>query len=169
MKLGTRLFLIVLGAVLGVWLWTILAPNPDRVIRKRLAQVAQAASFAPGSSYLSNLAGAQRLADFFATNVEVRIDVPGHETQRLSSREELFQTDLGARAAVKSLSVSIPDVTLIIQPDKKSAIADLTLEAKIAGDSDMMIQELKLTLKKIDGTWLITRVETVQTLQGGAN
>ena len=47
-----------------------------------------------------------------------------------------------------------------------SAIVDLTLKAKVPGETDLIVQELKFTLKKSDGgTWYITRVETVKTLK----
>jgi hypothetical protein len=167
MKIGTRLFLIVVVVAAGIWIWTLVHPSPDRVIRKRLAEVAKAASFARGTGYFANVTGAERLAGFFATNAEVDIDMPGHSRQSLSGREDILQTALGARATLKSLSVEFPDVTLVVNGDKESAIADLTAEGRVAGDSDMFIQEMKFTLKKIDGKWLITRVETVQTLQGG--
>jgi hypothetical protein len=164
MKVGTRIFLGVLVVAAGVWLWTIFFPSPDKVIRKRLAAVAQAASFTPGTGYLANLAGAERLAGFFSSNVQVNIDVPYHPRQSLSGREDVYQTALGARASLKSLSVTFPDVMLIINPDKESAVADLTAVGRGMGDSDLFVQEMKFTLKKIEGKWLITRVETVQTL-----
>jgi hypothetical protein len=165
MKIATRLFLIALVAAVGVWLWGVLFPNPDRVIRKRLAEAARAASFAPGESYFSRLSGARRLSDFCATNVEVNIDIPGHQDRQWNGREEILQAALGARATLNSLNVTFPDVSLIIGPDKESALADLTAEARISGDSDLFVQEMKFTLSKVGGQWLITRVQTVQTLQ----
>lgn len=169
MKIGTRLFLIAVIVAAGIWIWTLVHPSPDWVIRKRLAEVAKAASFTPGTGYFANVAGAERLAGFFATNAEVDIDMPGHPRQKLSSSEDILQTALGARATLKSLSVEFPDVTLVINRDKESAIADLTAEGRVGGDADMFVQEMKFTLKKFGGQWLITRVETVQTLQGGGN
>jgi hypothetical protein len=165
MRIATRLFLIALVAAVGVWLWGVLFPSPDRVIRKRLAEAAHAASFAPGQSYFSRLASARRLSDFFATNVEVNIDIPAHQERQWSGREDILQAALGARSTLESLNVTVPDVTLIIGPGKESATADLTAEARISGDSEMFVQEMKFTLRKVGGEWLITRVQTVQTLQ----
>jgi hypothetical protein len=51
-----------------------------------------------------------------------------------------------------------------VAPDKQSAVADLTVQANISGEPDPIVQEMKFTLRKIDGRWLITRVETVRTL-----
>ncbi len=55
-------------------------------------------------------------------------------------------------------------MTLTIGPDKQSAVADFTVEARAGGDPDLIVQEMKFTLRKIDGQWLITRVETIRTL-----
>jgi hypothetical protein len=164
MKIATRLLVIALVAGAGVWLWGVLFPNPERVIRKRLAETARAASFAPGESYFSRLAAARRLSEFCATNVEVNIDIPGHEERQWAGREDILQAELSARATLNSLKVTFPDVNLIIGPDKESATADLTAEARISGDSDLFVQEMKFTFRKIGGEWLITQVQTVQTL-----
>jgi hypothetical protein len=165
MRIAARLLLIALIGAAIVWLWGVLFPNPDHVIRKLLAQTARAASFAPGQSYLSRLSSAQRLPDYFATDVEVTIDVPGHEERRLVGRQDIQQAALSARATLDSLDVTFPDITLTIDRDKESATADLAAEARISGNADILVQEMKFTLRKFGGQWLITRVETVQTLQ----
>jgi hypothetical protein len=169
MKIGIRLVLVALVAAAGVWLWGVLFPNPEQVIRKRLADTARAASFAPGESYLSRLTAAQRLSGFFATNVEVNIDVPGHHEREWTGREEILQAALGARATLTSLSVTFPDVSLDIAPGKESATADLTAEARMPGEPDPFVQEMKFNLIKVGGEWLITRVQTVQTLENSAH
>jgi len=167
MKIAIRIALAAVVALAAFWLWGVLFPNPEHVIRKRLTEAAQAASFAPGAGYISKLAGAQRFADFFATNAEASIDAGGQEQHHLSGREEIFQTALNARVAMNNLTVSFPEVSIAIGPDKESATADLTAEAKTSGASDMFIEEMKFTFRKFGRDWLITRVETVQTLQRG--
>ena len=61
------------------------------------------------------------------------------------------------------LTVEFLDINVTVGPDQKSAVANLTAKAKVPGE-DFMVQELKFTLKKIQGAWLILRVETVKTL-----
>jgi hypothetical protein len=48
--------------------------------------------------------------------------------------------------------------------DKQSATVDLTARARVGGEPDSYVQEMKFVLKKTDGHWLIVRVETVKTL-----
>ena len=70
---------------------------------------------------------------------------------------------MGARTALAGLNVEFLDVSVSVGPDQESATANLTAKAKVPGE-DFMVQELKFTLKKIQGAWLILRVETVKTL-----
>ena len=44
MKIALRLVLLAALAALGVWLWMILFPSPEKVIRQRFAALARAAS-----------------------------------------------------------------------------------------------------------------------------
>jgi hypothetical protein len=159
-----RLLLWAAAAALLAWGWVVLHPSPERLIRKQLDGVARAASFGPSQGTLAKLAGAEGLADYFSTNVEIKIDLPGHQEHRLMGREEIPPAALAARASVQSLSVTFPDVTVIVNADQESAIADVTLQVKVSGEPDMIVQEVKVTLRKINGHWLIVKVETVRTL-----
>jgi hypothetical protein len=62
------------------------------------------------------------------------------------------------------MKVQFPDINITVAPDKQSAVADLTIAVSIAGEHDSIVQEMKITLQKISGQWLIIRVETVRTL-----
>jgi hypothetical protein len=129
-----------------------------------LAGVAHAASFGTRQGNLVKLAEADRLAGYFSSNVDVEINVPGRQERRLVGRDEVQQAALAARALLRALSVSFPDVTVIVNADQESAVADLTLEAQSEGEMDRIVQEMKITLRKMDGQWLIVKVETVRTL-----
>jgi hypothetical protein len=164
-KIAARLVIAALIAAAAVWLWGVLFPSADKVIRKRLAETARAASFDRSQGALSRMAGAQRLPYFFATNVEINIDLPGHQARQMGSRDDILQAAIAVRGTLDSIKVTFPDVALTIDPDKQSATADVTAEAKISGDDQLYIEEMKFELRKFDGHWLITRVETVQTLE----
>jgi hypothetical protein len=164
MKTVFRLVLFAALLALGAWLWFVLFPDPERVIRQRLTELARTASFSSNEGNLARLAGAQNLAGFFATNVEINIDVPGRIQHRLLGRDEIQQAALGARSALSGLKVQFPDIKITVAPDKQSAVADLTVEANIAGERDSVVQEMKFTFQQTEGDWLITRVETVRTL-----
>jgi hypothetical protein len=164
MKTVFRIILLAALVALGVWLWFVLFPSPEKIIRQRLTKLARTASFSSDEGNLARLAAAQSVAGFFATNVEINLDVPGRLQHRLVGREEIQQAALGARSTLSGMSVHFPDINVTVAPDKQSAVADLTVEASIAGERDTIVQEMKVTLQKTDDGWLITRIETVRTL-----
>jgi hypothetical protein len=164
MKIVIRFILLAALLALGVWLWFVLFPSPEKVIRRRLTELANKASFSSGESDLAKLAAAQSLAGYFSSNVEINIDLPGRVQHRLLGRDDVKQAVLGVRSTMSGLKVQFPDINITVAPGKRSAVADLTVVANVAGDRDSMVQEMKLTLQKTDDGWLIARVETVRTL-----
>jgi hypothetical protein len=164
MKTALRLLLLAAFIAAGVWLWTILFPGPEKIVRKRLAQVAAEASFKPGENPLVIAARAENLAGFFSTNAEININLPERGPHNLTGRAEITQAAAGARAAAGSLKVEFPDVSVTVAPDKLSAAADVAVQVQAAGNKDIYVQEMKFTFQKIGGDWLITRVETIRTV-----
>ena len=164
MKLVLRGILIAGLLALGVWLWFVLFPSPETIVRKRLAALARIVSFAPGQGNLAKLAAADRLAGCFATNVEINIDVPGRLQHNFVGRDDIQQAALAARESLTSLKVAFPDVNVTVAPDRQSAVADVTVVANAAGQSDSFVQQMKFTFQKTEDGWLISRVESVRTL-----
>jgi hypothetical protein len=164
MKIVFRLVLLVVLIAAGLWLWTILFPGPEKIIRKRLAQTAAEASFRSGENPLVSAARAETLAGFFSTNVEININVPELGRHNFAGRDEIMQAAAGAHSAVKSLKVELADMNITVGPDKLSAVADVAVKVQVVGEKDFDVQEMKFTFQKIGGDWLITRVETVRTL-----
>jgi len=162
MKILIRLILLVIAAAIGFWLWTVFFPSPEKIIGRKLASLAQDVSFKPDENNFVKIAHAQSVGDFFATNVEVDISVPEHEAQNLAGRDEINQAVLISRQQLTSLDVKFPDVNITVAPDKTSATADVTVDAAVSGESNAIVQEVKFTFAKVDGQWLIDKVETVR-------
>lgn len=154
------------AAVIGlvIWLWTVLFPSPEAVIRARLDSLARAISFNAGSSMISQAYNAQKAADFFTTDVDVELNVAGLEAIELHGRDEILQIAAGARSRIASLKVEFLDMNVTINPDGQTAKVNLTGKANAPGERDFSAQEFNFLLKKVDGKWLIYRVETVKTL-----
>jgi len=163
MKIAVRLSLLTVGVVIGAWLWTIFFPSPEKIVRRRLAQVAEDVSFNANESPLAALGKTQKLAGLFNTNVDVEVDLPERSQHSVATRDEIMQAAAGAHTEASDLSVKFLDLNVTLAADKQSATADLTVEARAAG-KDSFTQEMKFTFEKIGGDWLITRIETVRTL-----
>ncbi len=158
----SRLIVLVVLAALGFWLWTVFFPSPEKVIRKQLAKLAQDASFSPAENDLIKMADAQSVPDFFSSNVEINITIPGREQQTLAGQDEIRTAALASRAQATALDVKFPDVIVTVAPDKSSAVADVTVDATVSGEHDAIVQELKINFQRNGGQWLINKVETVQ-------
>jgi hypothetical protein len=162
---GPRLVLPAVVAALLAWAWVALHPSPEKLIQRQLNGLAHTASFGSNQGALAKLAQAESLANYFSTNVEIKIDVPGHQEHRMMTRSEIPQLAMGVRASVRSLGVAFPDVTVIVNASQESAVADATLQVKVAGEPDVIVQEVNISLRRIAGQWLIDKVETVRSLQ----
>jgi hypothetical protein len=163
-KIVFRIVLIVALAALGVWLWTVLVPSPEKVVRRRLLELARTVSSSPNESDLTRLAAARSVAGFFAANVELKVALPELGQHSSIDREEIPPIVVMARSRAGGLKVTFPDINVRVAPDKQSAVVNLTVDANISGEREHLLQQMKFTLRRVDGQWLITRVETVQTL-----
>jgi hypothetical protein len=147
----------------GIWLWLWLFPSPQKVITERLQKLAGKISIHAGEGYLPRMANAQSAGNYFATSVEINIDVPHYKEHRTLTRDEIVQAIMGANLS-GGLNVNFPDIDVTVSADKQSAQAVVTLQARIPGESDMVIQPIKFTLQKIDGKWVIIKAQTVRPL-----
>jgi hypothetical protein len=154
------------AAVVAVafWLWTVLFPSPEAVIRSRLNALARTISFDSNGNVLSKAYNAQKAAGFFTTNVEVEVDVAGFDPISLHGRDEVLQIALAARSRLTALKVEFPDMNISLDPDGQNAKVNLTGKATVPGERDISAQEFNFMLKKVGDQWLIYRVETVRTL-----
>jgi len=165
MKIVLRLVLLLVLAALGYWLYTVLFPSPETVIRQRLQTVAKLASFTGKEGNLARLANVQQLVGYFSTAVEVRVDSPAHAEQTFNGKDEIQQALLGIRSVLGGLEVKFLDPQVQLNPDQTNATVQVTAEARVAGERDLFIQELRISFTKHDGQWLIARIETVRTLK----
>ena len=150
--------------LLGVWIYRILFPSDERLIRQLLADAAETAAVKPNENPLFKIAGASKLVGFFSPDAVLKLDVAGVDTRTLDSPDELRQAVTAARASLQEAKFQLHGVQVNVGQDLQSATAQLVTIAYLNGSGDPMVQELKMQLKKIDRRWKISRVETVKTL-----
>jgi hypothetical protein len=161
LKYLPRVVLAVVVLAGGIWLWRTFFPSPQAVITRELRHVAQSVTVRPGQGSLARIAGAQRVGSLCASNVEINIDVPGVRQQTVMSREDIVQNLTAAKLA-GGLTVQFPDINVVVAGDGQNAQADVTLIARVPGQQDMVVQQMRIALRKIDGQWLITTVKTIR-------
>ena len=164
MKIIIRLCLLAIVAAIGFWLWTVFFPSAESVIKKQIAAVATLLTFNSKEGQLAKIANVEDLTGYFANGVEIIVDTPVQAGHSISGREDLRQILLGARMALTGLEVEFKDLTVTLDPARTGATVSLTASAQVAGDRDHHVQEAKFTLRKIEGRWIIVRIETVRTL-----
>jgi hypothetical protein len=164
MKIAVRLVLLAALVALGLWLWTWLFPSAEKVILKRMASLASTASFNVSDSNINRASKAASLVAYFSEQAEIIIDVPGWGSRTLGKKDEIREAAYGGFAALPGLKVSFLDTTVRVGADKATAEVSCTARIFVGNDKDYGVQEIRFKLKKTDGNWLITRVETVKTL-----
>jgi hypothetical protein len=158
-----RLVLIALLVAVGIWGWHVLFPSPEKVIRKRLGELAKTASFSPKEGLVAKAWNASVVGEFFTPDVQVTIEVPGIQ-HSLNGRGELMEAVAGARSTVNSLAIEFPDIKITLAPDRNSAVINLTARGRVRGAKDYYLQELRMRMIKVKRDWLINQVETVRSL-----
>ena len=158
--------IVALAALIaaGYWLWNTFFPSPEHVIRQRFDAIARTASFSNRESGFAKFDNATRLAAFCTSDVQITVDVPGASRHNISGRDELLQTLMFVRSNVNGFSVEFLDLNVQLDNRNTSAVVNLTARGRVSGDRDVLVQELKFTLNKVKGDWLISKVETVKTL-----
>lgn len=164
MQKSFRVLVALAIVVAAIWAWKTFFPSPERVIRSRLVKLAKLNSFEPGEGNIAKAFAVQKLDDYFTPDVTVTIDVRGYDAFSFNGRQDLVSSVSRMRFYLQGMKVELPDIAVTLGPDKQTASADVTGKLTISGEHDFIVQELKFTLKKVDGKWLIDHVETVKTL-----
>jgi len=159
MKIAVRLVLLVLLAALGFWLWTVLFPSAEKVIHKKMAGLAAAATFKAGDSPILRASQAADLVSYFSNDAEIVV-----ENHTMSGRDEIREQAYAGFAALPGLKTSFLDTTVRVGADQQTAEANCTARIFVGDSKDYDVKELRFKFKKIEGKWLIIRVETVKTL-----
>jgi len=164
MKIIFRAVFITVAAAAVFWLWTILFPSPEKLVLKKISQLAATATFTGNDGNLTRAAKVSNFIGFFSTDAEITIDAPELGVHTLSGRDEIREAAARGFTGLAALNVQFLDVGVRIGPGKQTAEVSCTARVNGNDKKDYGVQEMRFQLKKIDGDWLITRAETVKTL-----
>jgi hypothetical protein len=159
------LVLVVVALVLGVWLWGVFFPNPEKTIRARLLEIAECASFPANQAPFAAFSDVQRLCALVSQDVTIEVDAPGAGRHGIQGREDLREKAMGWHSMVNGAKVEFPDIAVTVAPDKQSAEVMLTVKARVPTEPDTIYEEMKVVFRKLDGNWLLTHAETIRMLR----
>src|SRR6187200_963652 len=96
MRWGVRILVLTILIAAGVAGWMWFFPSPEKAVRKRLTEVAAAASFAANEGAVAKLQNAQKLMSYCTADIEVAVDA---YNQRITctGKDELMQAVMYAR------------------------------------------------------------------------
>lgn len=164
MKRTIQIVLLLALVAGGVWLWRVLFPGDEVLIRRQLADLAEVASFAADEPPLARRTNAAKVAAFFTVDAELDIQPWGYRRMGLRGRDALREAAIGARLALSSLSVSAANVEVKLSPVEERAAVRFTLIASSNRNPERQSQEMELEMSKDGGDWLIHRARTVDYL-----
>ena len=162
-KLFSLAFLV--GALGLGWLaWNLFFPSVEKVLRQKMATLAETVTFNDKTNPITRAAKAQKVIAMFATDAQVTLDASGYGGRNFSGREEISEAVGMAFGGMQGLRVEFLDVNVQVAGDKQTANIGCTAKIFFGGSKDFGVQEMRFQFKKVDGTWLIHKVETVKTL-----
>lgn len=164
MKRTIQIVLLLALVAGGVWLWRVLFPGDEVLIRRQLAELAEAASFAADESLLAKASIPGKVAAFFTVDSEIDIQPWGYRRMGLRGRDEVREAAIMALKALTSLSISATNIEVKLSPVEERAAVRFTLIASSNRDPERQSQEMELELSKDGGDWLIRRARTVDYL-----
>lgn len=156
--------LALLGG-LGWWGYRKWFPPDEVVLRRRLDEVAQSASFGPSEKALSSLANASGLASYFTADVRIKIQGIGGEEGGFRGRDRVQELALAARRETQSLRVEFLTPDVIVDRAAGQATVQTTVRAQTGVQTEPFLQMLKFDWRKVDGKWLVARISTVEALR----
>jgi hypothetical protein len=164
MKTVVRLVVLAAVAGLGFWLWTVFFPAPEKVVLKKMTALAATATYGASDSNLIRAGKASNLVGMFAADAQIVVSVP-ELNRTLSGRDEIREAALGGFAGLSALKVEFLDPAVRLAPDKLTAEVSCIAKVVAGSSQDFGVQEMRFQFRKVEGHWLISRAETMKTLQ----
>jgi SnoaL-like domain len=151
-KYVTVVFALLVGYFSYQW-WF----NQNRVVKRRLGELAATLSVPAQEADLERLARLARLRDYLADDVKVRSGRSGPE---LSSREAVMATAASWKPD-RGGNVSFVDTDVKLDADTARAYttAEVTTSDPRTGEQTLDAREAVLELVRRDGLWLVSAVE----------
>lgn len=154
---------------LGVWKREALFPSETTRVRNALVQLASDASFGPSEGNIGAVRRVAAVADRFAPDASIEVDILGSGNFQLTGRDEVQQRLMAARRFVRKLVLQFHDIVVDLGADETTATVHLTATADAVGEGRYQggfdALEFELALRKVEGRWRIERLKTIPTLK----
>ena len=151
---------LVLIASFGFALKRFFFPSEEDKIRGRLSDIEDVLTFSGVAHPLSVLRESREFGEFFSPGVSFRVDTRNVSQIIINNRDEAMGKFLIGRRGLRKCDVDFVDEAITV--NGKSAMGHLTARAEATDSSGELILEtieMKIHFKKLEGEWVIFRVE----------
>lgn len=142
-----------------VWKWL---PSDEKAIQSTVTRLMETASIEPNESGFSRLTYADRVAAFFTTNASLSLEGLGRNFPVLNGRSEVIQASMSARANLRQAKFELADLHVTFPGETGVAEAYAAVRGQVNFETNLFGQAFRLTLRKVNGRWLIDRLTTVE-------
>lgn len=139
-------------------------PSDERAIRKQLALIEEAGSRDPAEKPVEFLMKSRQIAGLFNDPCELTVEAADY--RGVFDRKQIMDRITLVRSSFNRVIVDLYDISIDF-PEKQTAAVSLTLRLRSESGSDTIadVHEVAATLRKIEGTWLVTSVRIVEVLE----
>ena len=155
--------LAVLGLVLVFLVWRHFFPGDEARIRQVIARAAKAGSVAGNEGDLGRTIKAADLASLCTSDISVKVDALGMRGG-LDGRDQVRMAAMQLGNTFGNYRI-VPGEIVVREIGDGSARVTLTASFEGGTPADFNAQEFELGFRKVEGRWLIARVETVRALR----
>lgn len=164
MRRVVQLILLAGLVVLGFVAWRWMFPGDEVRVRRVVEAAVDAVSWEAGEGNIARMAAANRLGSLCAADIQVVVETRRGGSQVLEGRSDLQQAMMIVRQRAAWMRVGVDDLEVTIGSGGVGAVVLLAATVEIGGVDESILGDYKLGLKKVDGEWLIERVEPVDGL-----
>jgi hypothetical protein len=160
-RLTLGLLVLAAGVVAGYLWWN----SEERQIRRVLAAVEDGFTFQGSASGLGTLSAAAGVQPYFAPEVVIE---PGRPFPSLEGLDAVLAATARLRSSVPSLRVEFVDVQIDLAEDSRSADVNCTAIATVrdrAGQESVDAREVLITMRVVDGRWVIAHARALEVLE----
>jgi hypothetical protein len=133
--------------------------NPNRVVKARLGDIAEALSIPADEPDLGRVTRLARLRKLASTDVHVRIGKSGPD---LMSRDEVLGAINAFRSPAGGWNVDFVDADVLVNSDDTArayVTADVTTRDPQTGSQTLDSREVTFSFVRQDGEWLVSEAE----------
>ncbi|HEY6226016.1 MAG TPA: hypothetical protein VI282_02730 [Verrucomicrobiae bacterium] len=160
MKRLLQIIVLIAAAAAGYFLWIWTHPSPEKAIRKQMEKLAETLVGKPGEGNFARVAGINKTLSFFTSNIYINGEGIPQVNESIQGQTELQQALFAARSRLDG-AITFNEIQVVVGPESTNAHVNFHAVARVSGQTEPYSQDLKAEFVKVDGKWLISRVDPI--------